>query len=120
MALLTRFAKMPLKVLPGLRPGSGVFMLLDGDDEAQGADVQRDIIRPITVFAQDAPLTWIIASHPEPHIATASNEMATSNRSEFMRINLTEIKFKGNILHYTIIIPLSVGTLILVYRLWKS
>jgi hypothetical protein len=68
-------------------------MLLDGGDEAQGADAQRDTIRLITMFAQDAPLTWIIASHPEPHIATAFNEMATSNRSEFMRINLTEIKF---------------------------
>jgi hypothetical protein len=98
MVLLIYLAKMPssLMVPPGLHPGSRVLMLLDGHDETQGADVQRDIIRLITAFAKDAPLTWIIASLSGLHIAIAFNAtVATSSRfkSEFMLIYFTKLNF---------------------------
>jgi hypothetical protein len=46
-------------------------ILLDGLDELEGEDEQRDIIRLISDFARkhrNAPLVWIISSRSEPNI----------------------------------------------------
>jgi hypothetical protein len=46
-------------------------ILLDGLDELDHREKQREIVRLITTFAleyPDAPLAWVISSRPEPHI----------------------------------------------------
>jgi hypothetical protein len=49
-------------------------IVLDGLDKLQGESAQCEIIQLITTFIsahRDAPLVWIIASRPEPHISNA-------------------------------------------------
>ncbi|EKM76077.1 hypothetical protein AGABI1DRAFT_109006 [Agaricus bisporus var. burnettii JB137-S8] len=69
-------------------------ILLDGLDELEGEDAQCDIIRLISTFAhehRDAPLVWIIASRPEPHICNTFNDAADlSHWSEYIPIDSTE------------------------------
>jgi hypothetical protein len=70
-------------------------ILLDGLDEFEGVDAQRDIIRLISTFTQehpDAPLAWIIASRPEPHITHMFNETMVQDQfeSEVIPIDSTE------------------------------
>ncbi|KAF7760909.1 hypothetical protein Agabi119p4_10318 [Agaricus bisporus var. burnettii] len=58
--------------------GLPLAILLDGLDEVEGANAQRDIIRLISTFTRehpDVPLAWIISSRPEPHITNTLNEV---------------------------------------------
>lgn len=70
-------------------------ILLDGLDECEGADQQREIVRLVSEFVlkfPTAPLVWSISSRPEPHIvaAFASSMIALSHWSEYVPINSTE------------------------------
>jgi hypothetical protein len=71
--------------------GTPLAILLDGLDEVEGANAQRYIIRLISKFAQehpDAPLAWIIASRPEPHISNIFNDIP--HESESIPIDSTQ------------------------------
>jgi hypothetical protein len=70
-------------------------VLLDGLDELEGEQAQRDVIRLISTFTQehpDAPLAWIISSRPEPHISDtfAESKIRDSHESENIPIDSTE------------------------------
>jgi hypothetical protein len=70
-------------------------ILLDGLDELEGGDAQRDIIRLISTFTQehpDAPLAWIIASRSDPHITNTFSETTMQDQfeSEIIPIDSSE------------------------------
>jgi hypothetical protein len=70
-------------------------ILLDGLDELEGEDSQCEIIQLISTFAHehcDAPLIWIIASRPEPHISNTfeDDEVRRTCWSEYIPIDSTE------------------------------
>lgn len=70
-------------------------VLLDGLDECEGVDQQCEIVRLVSKFVINypkTPLTWAIASRPEPHIKAtfASEEVAPSYWSEYVPINSPE------------------------------
>jgi hypothetical protein len=75
--------------------GLPLAILLDGLDELEGADAQRDIIRLISTFTQEhpvAPLAWIITSRPEAHITNTFSETTIQDQfeSEFIPVDSTE------------------------------
>jgi hypothetical protein len=71
--------------------GPPLAILLDGLDEVNGADAQRDIIRFIGTFMQDypdAPLAWIIASRPELLITNTFKETPIQGRFKSYTISI--------------------------------
>jgi hypothetical protein len=73
--------------------GPPLAILLDGLDEVDGVDAQRDIIRLIGTFMQnhpDAPLAWIIASRPELHITNAFNETLLQGRFKSYTLSIDD------------------------------
>jgi hypothetical protein len=69
-------------------------IILDGLNELRGEDAQCSIIHLISAFVhehRDAPLAWIIASHPESHISnTFDDEVRPSHWKEHTPIDSTE------------------------------
>lgn len=69
--------------------------MLDGLDEVEEAEAQRDIVRLISTFTQehpDAPLAWIISSRPELHISNTFNKVAVRERFESEYISIKSIE----------------------------
>jgi hypothetical protein len=65
--------------------GPPMAILLDGLDEVEGVEPQKDIIRIISKFTQeylDTPLAWIIASRPELQITNTFKETSIQGRFE--------------------------------------
>jgi hypothetical protein len=65
--------------------GPPMAILLDGLDEVEGVEHQKDIIRIISKFTQeylDTPLAWIIASRPEFQITNTFKERSIQGRFE--------------------------------------
>ncbi|KAF9442445.1 hypothetical protein P691DRAFT_789464 [Macrolepiota fuliginosa MF-IS2] len=70
-------------------------ILLDGLDECEGQDPQRDIIRLISGFVRDypdVPLIWVISSRPEPNISLTFREPAVmvNHWQEYIPVDSTE------------------------------
>jgi hypothetical protein len=68
-------------------------ILLDGLDEVEGVEPQKDIIRTISKFTQeylDTPLAWIIASRPELQITNTFKEASIQGRFESHYISIDD------------------------------
>ncbi len=74
------------KLFDGVEP---ILIVLDGLDECMGETSQREIILLICRFTLQhptAPLIWIIASRPEPHIQASF--LSSSIRSSYLAIEV--------------------------------
>lgn len=102
-SLLKKGLKEQFRILIAEPFGNGGFgnevkplgILLDGLDECEGVDQQCEIVQLVSEFVLNfpqAPLVWVIASRPEPHItATFRDEIVIpSHWSEYMPIDSTE------------------------------
>jgi hypothetical protein len=72
-----------------------IWGLLDGLGEHRGTEDQCEIVHLISTFARenpDAPLAWVIASRPEPHIYDTFEEddVSQSCWSEHIPIDSAE------------------------------
>ncbi|KAF9445647.1 hypothetical protein P691DRAFT_784929 [Macrolepiota fuliginosa MF-IS2] len=68
-----------------------VLILLDGLDECEGDDAQREIIHLIAKFALQyptSPLIWLIASRPESHIQDTFTLDAVRTSYEGMQVDI--------------------------------
>ncbi len=80
----------------GIGEGEGPWaVLLDGLDECEGVEEQCKIVRLVNEFVlrfPNAPLIWVIASRPEPHIVTTFKHktVAPNHWSEYIPIDSTE------------------------------
>ncbi|KAF9445996.1 hypothetical protein P691DRAFT_734046 [Macrolepiota fuliginosa MF-IS2] len=75
------------KLLAGLR--DTVLIILDGLDECNGEEAQRQIIFLIGKFSLEypmSPLIWLVASRPEPHIFSAFSSKAITSSWEEMQV----------------------------------
>ncbi|XP_006457227.1 hypothetical protein AGABI2DRAFT_123095 [Agaricus bisporus var. bisporus H97] len=75
--------------------GKSWGILLDGLDELNKRDRQREIIKLITTFAHDhpnVPLVWVISSRPEPHITNTFKQRRLSYKfkEEYVPIDSPE------------------------------
>jgi hypothetical protein len=92
--MATQFRVFIIEPFVGRQVGAGappLAMVLDGLDEVEGVDAQRDIIRFIGTFMQDypdAPLAWIIASRPELLITNTFKETPMQGRFKSYTISI--------------------------------
>lgn len=66
-----------------------VLIVLDGLDECMGESAQHDIVLLVGRFVSqhpEAPLIWIVASRPEPHLRVAFSSQAV--RASFLDIQV--------------------------------
>ncbi|XP_006457238.1 hypothetical protein AGABI2DRAFT_123107 [Agaricus bisporus var. bisporus H97] len=75
--------------------GKAWGILLDGLDELDERDRQREIIRLITTFVHDhpkIPLVWVISSRPEPHITNTFKQqrLVCNYKEEYVPIDSPE------------------------------
>ncbi|EKM75250.1 hypothetical protein AGABI1DRAFT_46739, partial [Agaricus bisporus var. burnettii JB137-S8] len=75
--------------------GKAWGILLDGLDELDKRDRQREIIQLITIFVRDhpnVPLVWVISSRPEPHITNTFKQRRLSYKfkEEYVPIDSPE------------------------------
>ncbi|XP_006461552.1 hypothetical protein AGABI2DRAFT_205341 [Agaricus bisporus var. bisporus H97] len=77
----------PFANLQRERPRKPIVVILDGLDECQGANAQREIIEMITNAIRtnpDLPLRWLIFSRPEAHLKNAFSPMSECGREELI------------------------------------
>ncbi|KAJ3564027.1 hypothetical protein NP233_g8557 [Leucocoprinus birnbaumii] len=69
----------------------GQIIIIDGLDECQGHDFQRDIVQIIanSVQNQTNPFLWAFMSRPEPHLASAFAVLAEKQICGYMEITVT-------------------------------
>jgi hypothetical protein len=68
----TQFRKLIVEPLSRSNRKKKLLVIIDGLDECQGNDSQRDIINIVTSTApQSLPVIWMICSRPEHHIKSA-------------------------------------------------
>ncbi|EKM75247.1 hypothetical protein AGABI1DRAFT_95001 [Agaricus bisporus var. burnettii JB137-S8] len=75
--------------------GKAWGIILDGLDELDKRDRQREIIQLITTFVRDhpnVPLVWVISSRPEPHITNTFKQRRLSYKfkEEYVPIDSPE------------------------------
>ncbi|EKM81452.1 hypothetical protein AGABI1DRAFT_69674 [Agaricus bisporus var. burnettii JB137-S8] len=77
----------PFANLQRERPRKPIVIILDGLDECQGANAQREILEMITNAIRtnpDLPLRWLIFSRPEAHLKNAFSPMSECGREELI------------------------------------
>jgi hypothetical protein len=77
----------PFATLQRQHPREPIVIILDGLDECEGEDAQREILEMITNAVRsnpDLPLRWLIFSRPEAHLKNAFSRNKTCGREELV------------------------------------
>jgi hypothetical protein len=77
----------PFAVLQRERPRKPIVVILDGFDECEGEDAQREILDMITDAIRtnpDLPLRWLIFSRPEAHLKNVFSRNSECGREELI------------------------------------
>ncbi|XP_006464111.1 hypothetical protein AGABI2DRAFT_48544, partial [Agaricus bisporus var. bisporus H97] len=68
-----KFIIEPFAHYPQLNPSGRVLVIIDGLDECDKSDIQRELLQLICDYCStypSSPIVWIIASRPEPHLTS--------------------------------------------------
>jgi hypothetical protein len=77
----------PFMTLQRQHPREPIVIILDGLDECEGEDAQREILEMITNAVRsnpDLPLRWLIFSRPEAHLKNAFSRNMLCGREELL------------------------------------
>jgi hypothetical protein len=77
----------PFATLQRQRPRDPIVIILDGLDECEGENAQREILQMITDAIRtnpDLPLRWLIFSRPEAHLKNAFSRNVLCGRDELI------------------------------------
>lgn len=98
-----RFIAKPFMHQCILDPLSRLLIIIDGLDECHDSSTQRELLRLISDFCiscPTSPVVWIIASRPEPHIASLIWELHVKRISDQDEIPVDTDEARSDIEHF--------------------